>query len=98
VLGILGGMFVSATMLNIPAMAYWIETQNRVSFSDVASGVIKSIFFGLAIGLAGCLRGMMCNRSAAGVGKATTSAAVTGILLIVIGDAVFALLFNVLGI
>jgi len=98
VLGILGGMFVSATMLNIPATAYWIETQNRVGFSDVTSGLIKSVFFGLFIGLAGCLRGMKCERSAAGVGKATTSAVVTGILLIVIGDAVFALIFNVLGI
>ena len=98
VLGILGGMFVSATMLDIPASAYWIETQNRVGLSDVTSGLIKSVFFGLAIGLAGCLRGMKCDRSAAGVGKATTSAAVTGILLIVIGDAVFALIFNVLGI
>ena len=98
VLGILGGMFVSATMLNIPATAYWIETQNRVGFSDVTSGLIKSVFFGLFIGLAGCLRGMKCERSAAGVGIATTSAVVTGILLIVIGDAVFALIFNVLGI
>ena len=98
VLGILGGMFVSATMLNIPAAAYWIETQNRVGISDVTSGLIKSVFFGLAIGLAGCLRGMKCERSAAGVGKATTSAVVTGILMIVIADALFALIFNVLGI
>jgi len=98
VLGILGGMFVSATMLNIPAAAYWVETQNRVGLSDVTSGLIKSVFFGVAIGLAGCLRGMKCDRSAAGVGKATTSAVVTGILLIVIADAVFALIFNVLGI
>jgi len=98
VLGVLGGMFVSATMLNIPAAAYWVETQNRVGLSDVTSGLIKSVFFGLTIGLAGCLRGMKCERSAAGVGKATTSAVVTGILLIVIADAVFALIFNVLGI
>ena len=98
VLGILGGMFVSATMLNIPATAYWIETQNRVGIPDVGSGVIKSVFFGLAVGLSGCLRGIKCERSASGVGRATTSAAVTGILLIVIGDAVFALLFKVLGI
>jgi phospholipid/cholesterol/gamma-HCH transport system permease protein len=98
VLGILGGMFVSATMLDIPATAYWIETQNRVGPSDVTSGLIKSVFFGLAIGLAGCLRGMKCERNAAGVGKATTSAVVTGILMIVIADALFALIFNVLGI
>lgn len=98
VLGILGGMLVAATMLNIPAAAYWVETQNRLGLADVTSGLIKSVFFGLAIGLAGCLRGMKCKRSAAGVGKATTSAVVTGILLIVIADAVFALIFNVLGI
>jgi phospholipid/cholesterol/gamma-HCH transport system permease protein len=98
VLGILGGMFVSATMLGIPAAAYWIETQNRVGFTDIMSGLIKSIFFGLSIGIIGCLRGMKCERSAAGVGKATTSAVVSGILLIVIFDALFALIFNVLGI
>ncbi len=96
VLGILGGMFVAATMLNIPAAAYWVETQNRVGLGDVSSGLIKSVFFGLGIGIAGCLRGMKCDRSAAGVGKATTSAVVTGILLIVVTDAVFALIFNVL--
>jgi len=98
VLGVLGGMFVGATMLGIPAAAYWVETQNRVGVMDVGSGLIKSVFFGLAVGLAGCLRGMTCERSAAGVGKATTSAAVTGILLIVVADAVFALIYNVLGI
>jgi phospholipid/cholesterol/gamma-HCH transport system permease protein len=98
VLGILGGMFVSATMLDIPASAYWLETQNRVGMSDVISGVIKSLFFGLAIGLAGCLRGMKCDRSAAGVGAATSSAVVTGIMLIILADALFALVFNVLGI
>jgi phospholipid/cholesterol/gamma-HCH transport system permease protein len=98
VLGILGGMFVSATRLDIPATAYWIEMQNRVGFPDVASGLVKSLFFGFAVGLAGCLRGMKCDRSAAGVGTATSSAVVTGILLIVLADALFAVIFNVLGI
>ncbi len=96
VLGILGGMFVSATMLSIPAAGYWVETQNRVGSMDVFSGLIKSVFFGLAIGLAGCLCGMTCDKSTAGVGKATTTAVVSGILLIVIRDSVFALVFNVL--
>jgi phospholipid/cholesterol/gamma-HCH transport system permease protein len=98
VLGILGGMFVSATMLNIPASAYWIETQNRVGFADVSSGLFKCLCFGLAIGLAGCLRGVKCGRSAAGVGAATSSAVVTSILLIVVADALFAIIYNVLGI
>ena len=98
VLGVLGGLFVAATMLDIPASAYWIETQARVGLLDVSSGLIKSVFFGVAVGLAGCLRGLQCERSAAGVGSATSSAVVTGILLIILADALFAVVFNVLGI
>jgi phospholipid/cholesterol/gamma-HCH transport system permease protein len=41
---------------------------------------------------------MKCGRSAAGVGRATSSAVVTGIFLIVVADALFAVIFNVLGI
>lgn len=98
VLGVLGGMFVSATMLDIPAAAYWIETQNRIGMSDVASGVIKSLLFGLAVGLSGCLKGIKCDRNASGVGLATSAAVVVGITLIVLADALFAVIFNRLGI
>ena len=98
VLGVLGGMFVSATMLRIPATAYWAETQNHLEPVDLASGLFKSLFFGALVGLAGCLRGMKCDPSAAGVGAATSSAVVTGMLLIVVTDALFAVIYNALGI
>jgi len=97
-LGVLGGMFVSASVLDIPPSAYWIETQTVIDLSDVSSGLLKSLVFGIIVATAGCLRGLQCERSAAGVGQAATSAVVTGILLIIAADAVFAVLFNVLGI
>ncbi len=97
-LGVLGGMFVSATVLDIPPTAYWVETQSVIDLSDVSSGLLKSAVFGVIVATAGCLRGLQCERSAAGVGRAATSAVVTGILLIITADAVFAVLFNVLGI
>lgn len=96
-LGIIGGMIVSLGVLEIPISAYWIETQSIVDLSDVSTGLIKSVVFGLLIGLSGCLRGLQADRSAAGVGLATTSAVVTAILLIIISDAVFAVVFNILG-
>lgn len=96
-LGILGGMVVSATVLDIPPTAYWIETQSIIDLSDVNSGLIKSVAFGVLIGLSGCLRGLQADRSAAGVGRAATSAVVTAILLIIVADALFAVVFNVLG-
>ena len=96
-LGILGGMAVSLGVLSISPTAYWVEMGTIVTLSDVATGVIKAVSFGLIIGLSGCLRGLQAERSAAGVGRAATSAVVTSILLIVVADAVFAVLFNVVG-
>jgi phospholipid/cholesterol/gamma-HCH transport system permease protein len=95
--GVLGGMAVGAGVLEIPPSAYWIETMSIVDMSDVSSGLIKSFCFGILIGLAGCLRGLQADRSAAGVGRAATSAVVTSILLIIVADALFAVVFNILG-
>ncbi len=96
-LGILGGMAVSMKVLSIPPTAYWVEMLTIVDLSDLLVGVIKAIVFGLIIGLAGCLRGIEAERSAAGVGKAATSAVVTAILLIIVADALFAVAFDILG-
>jgi phospholipid/cholesterol/gamma-HCH transport system permease protein len=96
-LGILGGMAVSYGVLAIPPAAYWVEMLTIVNVQDIAAGIIKSIAFGLIVGLAGCLRGLQSDRSATGVGNAATSAVVTAILLIVVADAVFAVLFNAVG-
>jgi phospholipid/cholesterol/gamma-HCH transport system permease protein len=97
-LGILGGMIVSASVLEIPPSAYWIETQSIIDLSDVSVSLIKSTVFGMLVAVAGCLRGLQAERSAAGVGRAATSAVVTSILLMIVADAIFAVLFNVLGI
>lgn len=96
-LGILGGMAVAAVVLDIPPAAYWVETLTMVDLSDVSTGLIKAFTFGLIVGLAGCLRGLQAERSAAGVGRAATSAVVTAILFIIVADALYAVIFNILG-
>ncbi|MGA2694203.1 MAG: ABC transporter permease [Opitutaceae bacterium] len=97
-LGVLGGMAVAYATLDIPPAAYWVEMLTIVDLQDVLVGVIKSVAFGLIVGISGCLRGLQADRNAAGVGKAATSAVVTAILLIIVADAVFAVLFHALGI
>ncbi len=96
--GILGGMVVAGGILQIPPSAYWIETQSSIDLTDLGTGLLKATTFGLLIGLSGCMRGLQSERSAEGVGKATTSAVVTAILLIIIADSLFAILFHALGI
>lgn len=96
-LGICGGLIVAYGLLSIPGTAFWAEMLTIVDLSDIATGVIKAAAFGQIVGLAGCLRGLQAERSAAGVGRAATSAVVTALLLIIVADAIFAVLFNALG-
>jgi phospholipid/cholesterol/gamma-HCH transport system permease protein len=96
--GILGGMVVAGGILQIPPSAYWVETQSSIDLTDLSTGMLKATTFGLLIGLSGCLRGLQAERSAAGVGRATTSAVVTAILLIIVADSLYAVLFHALGI
>jgi phospholipid/cholesterol/gamma-HCH transport system permease protein len=97
-LGIVGGLFVAAGLLSIPPTAYWVQMQSSVDMSDLVTGVIKAITFGGIVGLSGCLRGLQSDRSAIGVGRSTTSAVVTAILLLVVADAIYAVIFNMLGV
>lgn len=96
-LGIFGGMMVALGVLDIPPAAYWVETLTAVDLSDISTGLIKASAFGVLVGLAGCHCGLRAERSAAGVGRATTSAVVMGLLLIIVADAIFAVMFNILG-
>ncbi|HEU5080137.1 MAG TPA: ABC transporter permease [Opitutaceae bacterium] len=96
-LGIIGGAVVARGVLEIPPSAYFIEMLTTVTLSDVAAGLIKASTFGVIVGLCGCLRGFQADRSAAGVGQAATSAVVTAILLIVIADSIYAVVFNIVG-
>ena len=96
-LGIVGGMTVASGVLSIPPAAYWVELLTIVDLSDLFVGVTKGVTFGLIIGLSGCLRGMEAERSAGGVGRAATSAVVTAILLIIVANALYAVIFDILG-
>ena len=98
VLGILGGLFVATVSMDILPVTYLTQTTHAVSLSDVSSGLIKGIFFGVLIAFSGCFRGLQCARSSAGVGAAATSAVVMGILLVIVADAIFAVIFDRLGI
>jgi phospholipid/cholesterol/gamma-HCH transport system permease protein len=97
-MGILGGFIISAGMLGLNPVEYLNHTQNAVKLSYVWVGLIHSIVFGVIVAVAGCLRGIECERNAAGVGVATTSAVVTGITGIVIATAIITFICQILGV
>jgi phospholipid/cholesterol/gamma-HCH transport system permease protein len=96
-MGMIGGWLVGVGMLGITSTAYILQTEGGVTLTDFAVGIAKSSVFGLLVAIAGCLRGLDSGRTAAAVGDAATSAVVTGILCIIIADAIFTVLLNILG-
>jgi phospholipid/cholesterol/gamma-HCH transport system permease protein len=97
-MGLLGGFLISIWMLHLNSVEYINNTQHAVTLNFVWIGLVHSFVFGVIIAVAGCLRGMQCERNAAGVGKATTSAVVTAITGIVIATAIITFMCQILGV
>jgi phospholipid/cholesterol/gamma-HCH transport system permease protein len=95
--GLIGGALVMATF-DIAWASYVRQTFEFVSPSDFAGGMLKSFAFGLIVALVGCLRGLQTGTGAESVGLSTTSAVVTSLVLIVVADGIFALIYYYLNI
>jgi phospholipid/cholesterol/gamma-HCH transport system permease protein len=98
VIGILGGLVVGMTSLDLTATSFATQLQKAVSLSDVFSGVAKSVVFGLAIGLISCQQGLATSGGAEGVGRRTTAAVVSTLFMLVVLDAIFTVFFEATGI
>jgi len=96
--GILGGLFVSVTTFDIGIVEYLHRTREAVEIRHFVVGIINAAVYGVLVAIAGCYQGIKCGRSSSAVGAATTSAVVSGILLIVIATAFLTVIFNVLGV
>jgi phospholipid/cholesterol/gamma-HCH transport system permease protein len=96
-MGVLGGLIVGVTMLDINLMEYYNQSISAVRLNDLFIGLFHSAVFGVLVALTGCLRGVQCGRSASAVGQAATSAVVTGIVSITVATAIITVLCNVLG-
>ncbi len=92
--GIFGGWVVSTQLYNANPIQYWEFTESMLTWFDVFNGLVKSVFFGLAIGLIACYKGFHCKPGAAGVGAATTAAFVTSFVAIIILNLVLAKVLN----
>ncbi len=97
-MGLVGGLLVASGMLDLPPAAYVERTLAALEWSHLGLGMSKSLVFGALIALTGCYQGLYAERSAAGVGLATTRAVVAGIVGVIALDAVFALCANALDI
>lgn len=96
--GILGGLVICATSLDISTAMFLARLQDTFEFRHFLVGVIKAPVFALVIGIVGCLQGFEVGGSAESVGRHTTTSVVQAIFLVILLDAVFALAFQTLGV
>jgi phospholipid/cholesterol/gamma-HCH transport system permease protein len=94
-LGVTGGVLV-AFGLGFKWSLILHQLTASLKVTDIVFGVTKGAAFGVIVSAVGCLRGLQTQEGPSAVGVSTTRAVVTSIVLIVIADAVFSVLFYVL--
>jgi phospholipid/cholesterol/gamma-HCH transport system permease protein len=95
--GMLGGVLVGMTTLDLTFGGYLSETHKALHTWDVFSGVLKSVVFGLAIALIACQQGFATTGGAEGVGRRTTSSVVSILFTLIVLDAGFTMFFHAFG-
>lgn len=93
VFGIVGGYVVGTTHLGISPQLYLDTMFNSMVLKDLYTGLIKSVFFAMIIGLIACYQGIIVKGGAEGVGRSTTQSVVTSIVSILAADVIFTALF-----
>ena len=79
--------------MGYPLIAYANRVTSAIGMGDVMSGLIKTLVFGVIIAGIGCLRGLQTGAGALSVGKSATRSVVAGIILVLVTDMIFAVLY-----
>ena len=97
-IGVFGGYVVATQSMGFSGGTYLKNTVDFATQADIVSGLIKAGVFGFIIALMGCYHGFNSRGGAQGVGSATTSAVVLGIVLITVAASLLTILFQKIGI
>ena len=92
-MGLAGGGLLSLVNLHIPLPQFTNRLRESLSPTTFWSGLIKAPVFAMLIAMVGTYRGMQVRDSARELGRLTTVAVVQSIFLVILADALFAILF-----
>ncbi|HXG52309.1 MAG TPA: MlaE family lipid ABC transporter permease subunit [candidate division Zixibacteria bacterium] len=98
VTGVLGGMVVASTQLNVPFDVFLDRFKSVISLTNYLIGVGKAPVFAFIIAMIGCYQGFRVSGSAESVGRHTTISVVQAIFLVIVFDALFSILLSWMGI
>jgi phospholipid/cholesterol/gamma-HCH transport system permease protein len=93
IIGLMGGAVLCRFLLDMPLTQFVNRVNEAIAPTTFWVGIVKAPVFALVIALAGAYRGMQVRTSSRELGRLTTVAVVQAIFLVILADAVFAILF-----
>jgi phospholipid/cholesterol/gamma-HCH transport system permease protein len=97
VMALIGGMFSAQTTLDINYQQFFLKLPDVVPLANIFIGLGKSAVFGLMIALIACHFGFRIKPNTESLGNETTNSVVAAITVVIMVDAVFAILFMHVG-
>ncbi|MCH8506979.1 MAG: ABC transporter permease, partial [Ectothiorhodospiraceae bacterium] len=94
-MGMLGGMVVANTMFGIGYDDFLRRIPEAIYPSSFWVGIIKAPVFAAIIVSISCYHGFAVQGSTESVGRATTRSVVQSIFLVIVADAIFSVVFNI---
>jgi phospholipid/cholesterol/gamma-HCH transport system permease protein len=98
VAGLMGGALMSVLSLDLTVGQFMKRLEEVISLKHFLVGLVKAPVFAYIIAIVGCFEGLRVTGSAESVGRMTTKAVVESIVLVILADALFSILFSALGI
>lgn len=98
IMGLLGGAVMANSTLDISFFQFARQFNAGVPVWSFWVGLIKAPVFAFIIAVVGCYEGFKVSISAESVGQRTTAAVVEAIFLVIVLDALFSIIFSILGI
>ncbi len=96
-MALIGGMFSAQTTLDISYQQFFLRLPDAVPLVNLFIGLLKSAVFGLMIALIACHFGFRIKPNTESLGNETTNSVVAAITVVIMVDAVFAILFMHVG-
>lgn len=91
--GLAGGALLCKVLLDMPIVQYFARVNAAISSTTFWAGLVKAPVFAILIATAGTYRGLQVRGSSRELGRLTTVAVVQAIFLVILADALFAVLF-----
>ncbi len=95
---LLGGTVMAVSILDVTYTQFVRQLSDAMTLKNLLVGLVKAPVFAFLIGMVGCYEGLQVGGSAESIGRLTTKSVVESIVLVILADATFSIVFSFLGV